>query len=223
MADDFMLEEEEQSNGSPNRRNFLIIVGVLGLILIAALICNFTLLNRGNTSNFAAESTAIAQQNVEIATQNAVAAATWTAEAEIQNSIIATNEAQPEPTDIPEIEPTNTEEPEEEPTPTNTAVVKEEATATPNLSGTSEFDDSNADDDDNEDVDESETPNADDESETPDAVVGGNTTASTATPITSSNNNQDALPDTGINTWGTIVIGLILAGILIGVRRMRQA
>ena len=209
MAEDFMLEEEEESSGSPNRRNFLIIASILGLIFIAAMICNVTLLNQSDNSNFVAESATIVSQNATIAVQNAADEATWTAEA-IQAAIDATNEAQPEETETVELIPTNTGEPKETPTPTNTAVVKVNETATPNLSGTSQFE---------------ATEDGTSQDETPDAIVGDNSSSSpsTATPVPSSDDGEDALPDTGINSWATIIIGLILVAVLIGARRIRQA
>lgn len=223
MADDFMVDEEE-SNGSSNRRSFLAILGLLSLIFIAAMICNFTLLNRNRDTDFAAESTAIALQNIDTMTRNAEAAATWTAEAEIQSSIDATNEAQPQPTEVPDLEPTNTEVVEETPEATNTAIVKSDETATPNLSGTSEFGSGEGDGDgdgDGEDGDgDGDGDGGDEDSSTPDAVIGGDD--GTATPISGNGGDQGALPDTGFNTWGTIVVGLVLAGILIGARRVRQ-
>lgn len=217
MADDFILDEEEETNGSPGRRNFLIIASILGLIFVAAMVCNFTLLSRNQNEDVAAEATARTIQNATIIAQNATTVAGGGAVEEtpdvVQAGIDGTNTAQAQPTDEPEEElvATNTSEPEETPTPTNTAVVKTNETATPNFSGTSEF----------EDADDGEEDGDSDGTETPNASIGASST--TSTPVPSTSTNQDALPETGINTWGTIVIGLLLVGALIGARRFRQA
>lgn len=213
MEDDYIFDEEEQS-GPSNRRGFLVAASVLGLILILALVCSFTLLATRNNSNFAADSTAIAVSNM---TQEAVNMVTYDAATAVALSVAQTNEAQPQPTDTPELEPTNTDVPEEEtPEPTETAVVDEteedEASPTPNLSGTSEFSDATAESEATDEAEESES----------DGVIGSNTSASTPTPLSATSTDNNALPDTGINTWGTILVGLILAGILLGARQFRN-
>ena len=131
-----------------------------------------------------------------IETQNAVIAVT---NAAVTQTIAAMETEAARPTDTPPPPPTNTPRPTNTPLPTNTPVVQqaeEELTATPtaDLLGTSTFPDGTADD----------TP-------TPIAALSGG------------NGGTDALPQTGIETWGALVAAFGLIAALVVARRLRSS
>lgn len=220
MAEDDYIIDDEGGNERPNnRRGFLIAAGFLLGIFILASICSVTLLNmqrRGNGGNQAQIGTATA-----IAATNQVIMITNEA---VTVAIQETNLAQAPASETPEatLPPTSTATEAAATTePTETAVVEAaDDTPTPNLSGTSEFDD-----------DATETPETDDDgetggAETPDSSGSGSgdsSSDSTPTPVAGNDNTQDSLPETGINTWGTILLGLFFLGILLAARRFRSA
>lgn len=133
-----------------------------------------------------------AEQIAAIETQNAIVAVTNEA---VTQTVAAMETGAARPTNTPIPPATNTPVPTNTALPTNTPVIKqaeEEAMTTPTTSGTSIF-------------------------------AGG--TANTPTPISSQSGNGDtgnALPQTGIETWGAFVAAFILIAVLWTARRIRN-
>jgi len=198
--DDFIIEGGDTGS---NRRPFFIAAATLTTIFILASVCSLLFLFSNRTASNP-EATAIAATNaVILITNEAVTAA-----------IDATNIALSQPADVPESEPTvaPTSTATSVPAttaPTKTAVVEQppKDTATPNLSGTSAVEQLAV----TEETEEGAT-NSEDSTPTPIA-------ASTS----SASNDADALPQTGFETWGTLVVGLLLAAVLIAARRLRRS
>lgn len=188
MSDeDFIIEED----GS-NRRSFMIIAGVLATIFVAAAICSGVYLLSGRSSSSNPQATAIAATNAVILITNEA----------VTVAIEMTETAAAMPTNTPEPTETATETPTavpDTPEPTETPVVEVEETATPNLSGTSTF----------EEVEGTETAES--------AI------AATATPIpaATSTAGNDSLPETGFDTWGVLLAGGLLVFVLLVARRLR--
>jgi LPXTG-motif cell wall-anchored protein len=213
--EDFIIENE--TDGS-SRRPFLMIVAVLSTIFILAVACSFIyIFANGSVTNSARDdevATRIAlneTRTMENATVTAAIIASNTAVAQVNASSTALAQATetPEPTEAV----SNTPSPiPDTATPEETAVVVVKETETPNVSGTSAI----------ESADE-------DSSNTSEKTAESNTSTSetneTATPIPATSNNSDnaALPQTGINTWGTLIAGFLLIAILVAARRLRQA
>lgn len=194
--DDFIIEEEGTSS---SRRPFLIAVATLTTIFILASVCSLVFLfsNRSATNP---EATAIAATNAVILITNEAV----TAAIDATNTALANVEAvtATEPASTPTS--TSTAIPDTA-TPTKTVVIKDTPTA--NVSETS--------------VAEGLTNETDSESNT---ETGDNDSTPTPIPAATSNasNNTETLPQTGLETWGTLAVGLLLAGVLIAARRLRQ-
>ncbi|RMG91756.1 MAG: hypothetical protein D6706_17855 [Chloroflexi bacterium] len=131
MEDEFMVEEGESS-----RRPFLIAVGALLTIFILAAVCSAAILLSRQNANRNAQIAAIETENAIIAVTNEAVTLT----------VAAMQTADARPTDTPTPTATLTPSPTFTNTPTSTPVVaqaetlqEEEATPTPNLSGTSVF------------------------------------------------------------------------------------
>ncbi len=193
--DDFILEEESASS---SRRPFLIAAATLFTIFIAAAACSLIFLFQNRTASNP-QATAIAATNaVILITNEAVTAA-----------IDATNVALSLPTDTPEATATQTATATAIPdtaTPTETPVVETaKDTPTPNTSGTSVAEPTG---------DATDSPGND-------GAENG-----TATPIpastTTSPGKDDVLPQTGLETWGILGIGLLFVAILVAARRLRH-
>jgi LPXTG-motif cell wall-anchored protein len=192
--EEYIVDGEEQRSNRP----FLTAVGVLLLIFVLAAGCGaFSLFSQnGNGGDEVAQATVAA-----IETQNAIVAVT---NAAVTQTIIAMETEAARPTDTPTPPPptsTPTPLPSDTPPPTETPVVAEgesvdgagegDAVGTPNLSGTSTFDET--------------------------------TSGSTPTPIPVIGSKDDSLPDTGIEVWSAVLIGLLLVGVLLVTRRLRSA
>ena len=131
-----------------------------------------------------------------IETQNAVVAVTNEA---VTATIAAMQTEAARPTETPSPPPTftPTPQPTATPQPTNTPVIAEETVesgdlATPNLSGTSVFEN----------------------------ATGDNTP--TPIPVTGGSGDNGSLPNTGLDTWGIMLIGLVLVAVLFMARRLRR-
>jgi LPXTG-motif cell wall-anchored protein len=209
MNDDFIeedfLDEEEGASGS--NRPFLIAIGALVTVFVIAGACTLIFFLQGRSSaNQIAEATAIAATNDEIAVTNTAVAV----------FISQTETAQAQPTDTTEPTATSTATSAvSTPTPTNTPVVAEgEAT----IIGAEET----------ETTDELETGTAEAGVTAGAATVEADGT-SVPTPIAAASTidteTSDAeagtLPQTGFDTWGIIVIGLVFIATLVVARRLR--
>lgn len=218
MSDEFIYDEEEGT--PPRRNNFLLAVGVLVLIGVLAMVCSFgVLFSRRSAVN--PQATAIAATNaVRMMTNEAVTVA-----------VEATNLAQLQPTSTPELA---TEEPTEEPTavsdtatPTATSILEAvEETTTPaeeteSVVGTADPPTETEDGNNDNDADNDSSDEADDT----DTNSSGGVNELTPTPISSNAtvDSEDALPNTGFNSWGIILAGLILSGVVIAARRLRTS
>ena len=191
------MEDEQYivqgDNQSPSNRPFFTAVGILLVIFILAGGCAaFSLLSRGSTDQAGLATVAA------IETQNAIVAVTNEA---VTQTIAAMETEAARPTETPSPPPTFTSTPQPTSTtrPTNTPVVADGEgdggdLATPNLSGTSTFDNST----------DGSTP-------TPIPVTAGN------------GGDSGSLPDTGIDTWSAMLIGLALIAVLFMARRLRRA
>lgn len=223
MSDDFIIEEEEQASGN---RPFLIAAGALLTVFILAAACTgILLINRDGGENPAtAEAIAVRE------TENAVILAT---NAAVTETVAAMETEEAQPTETPQPTATNTPEPTETAAPTNTPVVAgegdtaesgvegaddAEAEATANVSGTSVFDEeADAEDGEGSGADGAEGAAGEDGD-------GEDGSESTPTPIPAEGTaEEDALPETGINTWGAIVAAMALIGVLMMARRLRTA
>jgi len=133
--------------------------------------------------------------NDEIAAIETKNAQVMAANAAVTQTIAARATEDARPTDTPVAPPTNTPRPTSTPQPTNTPVVQqaEELTATPDVPGTAT------------------------------AVASGITSGGTPTPISAlGGGGNEALPQTGIETWGALVAAFVLMGILLAARRLRS-
>lgn len=207
IEDDFLEEEESGSN----RRPFLIAVGVLVslFILMGACTTFFLLNNRA------------AQRNDEVAvieTRNAETLAS-NDETRVALRVSSTETAEAMPTDTPEptAAPTDTPAPNT-PTPTSTPVVEDK---NGEIAIESADEDASADEDGDAATDDGDADTSDDDSTTGDKD-GEN---AEATPISALNEtgdgNGDALPQTGLDSWGIIVAAFVFVGLLIFARRLR--
>jgi LPXTG-motif cell wall-anchored protein len=213
MSDDDYIVDEE--SGNSGRRSFLIAASVLGLVFVLATICSVGFLLAGRSASNP-QATAIAATNsVILITNEAVTVA-----------INATNTALAQPTNTPEPTSQTTNTPaavSDTATPTGTSVVEVAAsdTPTPNLSGTSTFDDNE-----NENADDNANENASDNENENDAANDNNAADdSTATPLPNGTigDGNGSLPNTGSSNWLPIAIALVLIGLLVGARRLRNA
>ncbi len=189
------MEEDfivEDGGESPsNRRPFFIAVGALLAILVVSVICSVSVLNARNSGLQADNSQQIAARETE------------NAEIELSNqqvtqTIAAMETEQALPTVTPPPPATNTPAPTNTLRPTNTPVVRPaddaDGPATPELDGGEVSDDGTG----------ANTP-------TPTSPLGG----------TNGGSGDDALPETGISTWGALVAALGLIAIFVGARRLR--
>ncbi len=193
MTEDFIIEEEGESPS--NRRPFLIAVGILLTILVLAVICSATLLiTKGSGADDER-----AAEIASIETQNAVVAVT---NAAVTQTLIAMETEAARPTDTPAAPPTNTPQPTNTLRPTNTPVVQqaEDEEATPGAAAT-----------DAASQDGLNTP-------TPISALDSGSGGGSA-----DSSNGDALPQTGIETWGALVAAFVLIGVFLAARRLRSS
>lgn len=204
MQEDYIEDEFLEEEESSNRRPFLIAVGALVSLFILLGACTaFFLFSNRAANDRADEVAAIETRNAEIEAANIATAvsATETAAAQPTN----TTEPTPVPTDTPE---PNT------PVPTNTPVVEDsedESTIDPEGEDSSEGEESSDEENDagEDGADQGAKPDGD---ATPTAISGAGDIVG---------GNDEALPQTGLDSWGVIIAALGLVGLLIFVRRLR--
>lgn len=209
MQDDY-IEEDFQDGESPSRRPFLVAVGVLVTLFILMGACTaFFIFNNRAAADRAARSAEIAAIETRNAETEAANAATAIAATEMAASI-------PTSTPPPTAAPTETPAPAT-PTPTSTPVVDEGEEAV--LPETAEGDAENG-----ETTEGGEDTAVSDESAT---ITDGTDTATddaAPTPISAlSETGDDALPQTGLDTWGVLVVAFALVGLFVFARRMRTS
>lgn len=203
MQDDYIEEDFLEEGNSSNRRPFLMAVGVLVTLFILMGACTaFFLVSNRAAQDRDVEVAAIETRNAETEASNAATA------------IAATDTAALLPTNTPVSTKAPTETPAPAtPTPTSTPVVDEtideaaviEAANDNSVAGT-------------------ETDVSANENVTGDGtVVDG---AASPTPIsalseTGDGSTGDALPQTGLDTWGVVLAAFVLVGLLIFARRLR--
>lgn len=208
MQDDYIEEDFLEEENSSNRRPFLMAVGVLVTLFILMGACTaFFLINNRAAEDRAEEVAAIETRNAETEASN------------IATSVAATDTAAAIPTDppVPTGTPTGTPAPATEtPTPTNTPVVEdttdEEAVieiedgdgVTENGDGTDAAADETDGSSDGDVADEDATP-----------------TPISALSETGDGSNGDALPQTGLDTWGVVLAAFVLVGLFVFARRLR--
>lgn len=206
IEDDF-LEEENSSS----RRPFLIAVGVLVslFILMGACTAFFLVNNRA------------AQRNEQVAAIETRNAETEASNVATRVSLTETAAAMPTDTPEPTAAPTDTPQPNT-PTPTNTPVIDDKAndnTIGTVDDGTTEVINSNE--------DASNGSDAAGEEDNSNAADGKDDENATPTPISAlsetGDGSGDALPQTGLDSWGVIVAAFVLIGLLIFARRLRAA
>jgi len=214
IEDDF-LDEEEDSGGS-NNRPFLVAVGALVTVFILAAVCTLAFLMAGNRSaGNAAEIAAIETKNAETLAFNAT----------VTRQIAQTETAQAMPTDTPEPPATNTSTPlpaTETPETTNTPVLD-------SIVGEDGEDDSVAEGPDREDAEAG----ADGDDVSEDGATGtidlGDGNGSDGATVDDSDAGsavigdaeEGALPQTGLETWGIAIVGLLLVVVLFAANRLR--
>lgn len=204
MSDDFIVEDQERSAGSP----FLILAGILGAVFFLAVVCiGAVLLTRDgdNSTDPAAEGTRIAvvATNEAIMTQNAFVTQTLIARTMTAAAPTATNTPAPTATNTPPPTATNTPLP----TPTETPVIStddgteiaEGPTPTTSIFGTPIFGTGGT----------GATP-------TPVVVTGG-------TGSTGGTGGSGTLPQTGLPLWGIIGLGAGLIALIGIARRLRAS
>lgn len=194
MNDEFHVDEEE-GGGTTGNRTFNILAGVATAVLLLGLICIAAVLflRPQDTTDEEAVAMRLTENAIIAVTNEAV---TRTLEA------MATEDARPTdtPTNTPEPSPTNTPEPTE--TPVLLPVDEEE---------------------DLDEEDELVTPDslataiAEAEAADDDAVAG------TPVPAVTPGTTVDTLPDTGIDTWGAILLAFLLVGMFMAARRLRSS
>lgn len=195
MEEDYIVQDDSSAAGSSSNRPFLTAVGLLLLVFILAAGCGaFSLFSRGS-----GDQQVVANATVSaIETRNAIVAVTNEA---VTQTIMAMETEAARPTETPTLPPTATEPPPATETP-------EPPTPTPV-------------------VPEGEVVGEDGAEDAPPAE--GTTTFdptddSTPTPIpVLTGNDKGALPDTGIDTWGAMLLGLALVAVLFMARRLRRA
>ncbi len=224
-SDDFLeFDDGQSSEGSSANRPFLLAAGGLVVVLILAVICTFFVYtqNQGNRNE---EVAAIETQNAETNIENTAVAQTVTAMAA---------EAQQVPTDTPAPPATNTPVPTltATPAPTETPVVAQAEEA-----GEGE-EDAEATSGEGGEVDGTEGDGTVAEGEEgaagSDASADGSTDSSTdgSTAATGSGDDrdepalggsgEDALPQTGLETWSAALLALFFVGVLVAARRLRS-
>ncbi len=213
MQDDYIEEDFLEEENSSNRRPFLMAVGVLVTLFILMGVCTaFFLINNRAAEDRAEEVAAIETRNAETEASN------------IATSVAATDTAAAIPTEPPEPTgtPTATSAPATEtPTPTNTPVV-EDTTDEEAVIGAG---DGEADEGEETDAAADETDGTGAEE---DGAAEGDTADEDATPTpisalseTGDGSNGEALPQTGLDTWGVVLAAFVLVGLLLFARRLR--
>ena len=210
MQDDYIEEDFLEEENPSGRRPFLMAVGVLVTLFILMGIC---------TAVFLVNNRAAQERDTEIA-----AIETRNAETEASNAATAiaateTAAAIPPETPVPTEAPTDTPAPvTETPTPTNTAVV-EDVTDEEAIIDTGN----------GENGEDTGTPDAEtDETDVEDNGTDGDEVDEDATPTpisalseTGDGSNGDALPQTGLDTWGVVLVAFVLVGLFVFARRLR--
>ena len=207
MQDDYIEEDFLDDGSSSNRRPFLMAVGVLVTLFILMGACTvFFLVNNRNAQNRAAEVAAIETRNAETLDANAATA------------IAATDTAASIPTDtpVPTTSPTETAAPATS-TPTSTPVVED----TTDEQAVIETGNDNNNDDVETDATANENDSEENTNEGPAADEETSPTPISALSQTGDGSNEEALPQTGLSTWGIVVTALVLVGLLIFARRLR--
>lgn len=205
MEEDYIVQEDNAGSSGGSNRPFLTAVGLLLFVFILAAGCGaFNLLSRGGGT----DQTTVASATIEaIETQNAIVQVTNEA---VTLTIMAMETEAARPTETPTLPPTATQAPpatETPPPPTETPVVPE-GEVVEGETGEGEGDAAG------------ETGEA---GETGTGVTGP-TDDSTPTPIpVVTGNDKGALPDTGIDTWSAMLLGLALVAVLLMARRLRRA
>jgi hypothetical protein len=225
MSSDEFLEFDDDAQtqaGSSGGSPFLILAGVLVTILILASICTVYLLTQRNQDN-GEEIAARQTQNAEIAVTNAAVTQTIAA--------METENAQPA-TETPTPSPVATEIPTETPTIplTDTPVVPQDGDGTPVTGDTGTGDDGTGDDGtgDTGDTGTGDTgtgddgTSGDDGSATGDTGQGGVVTGGESTPAFSGGTDS-TLPQTGLDTWAAVLLGIFFIGLFIAARRLRSS
>ncbi|GJM42942.1 MAG: hypothetical protein DHS20C20_32240 [Ardenticatenaceae bacterium] len=209
MQDDYIEEDFLEEENSSNRRPFLMAVGVLVTLFILMGACTAIFLVSNRTAQDRdAEVAAIETRNAETLDANAATA------------IAATDTAASAPTDtpVPTTSPTETSAPAT-PTPTNTPVV--DNTTDEGATIETENDNDAVDDDAESDgsANENDSENSTDESTT--VNDDASPTPISALSETSDGSNEEALPQTGLDSWGIVLAAFVLVGLLIFARRLR--
>ncbi len=196
MTEDFIIEDEAVE--SPNRRPFLISVGILLTVFVLAAICSITVLSLRNGSTDNAQADRVAT----IEAQNAIVAVTNEA---VTATIAAMETEAARPTNTPAAPPTNTPAPTVTPQPTNTPVVRQADDDATKDAGTAAAD--------------SDAPTDDDT----DTAFNASTPTPISAPVgTNGGGGDDSLPQTGIETWGVVAAALVLVFVLFSARRLRN-
>jgi hypothetical protein len=207
MQDDYIEEDFLEEENSSNRRPFLMAVGVLVTLFILMGACTaFFLVTNRAAQDRDVEVAAIETRNAETEASNAATAIAATDTA----ALLPTN------TPVPTKAPTETPAPATL-TPTSTPVVDD----TIDQEAIIETGNDNSVDGTETDVSANENAN---ENVTGDGtVVDGE---ASPTPIsalseTGDGSNGEALPQTGLDTWGVVLAAFVLVGLLIFARRLR--
>ena len=213
MQEDYIEEDFLEEENSSNRRPFLIAVGVLVSLFILLGACTTFFLFRNRAAERADQVAVIETRNAETEAANAATA------------IAATETAAAKPTETtpPTAAPTETPEPNT-PTPTNTPVV-EEVDEEDALAGVEDGDTTNDNTGESTEDGEDTADSGDGTDTTEDEGDGTKTDDATPTPISAlsetGDGTGDALPQTGLDTWGIVVAAFVLVGLLIFARRLR--
>ncbi len=205
MQDDYIEEDFLEEEESSNRRPFLMAVGVLVTLFILMGICTaIFLVNNRAAQERDEEIAAIETRNAETEASNAATA------------IAATETAAAIPTETPAPTegPTDTPAPvTETPTPTNTAVV-EDVTDEEAIIDAGDGEDDVGDGTGTPDAETDEIDGAEvDEDATPTPI--------SALSETGDGSSDDALPQTGLDTWGVVLVAFVLVGLFVFARRLR--
>lgn len=211
MQDDYIEEDFLEEEESSNRRPFLMAVGVLVTLFILMGICTaFFLINNRAAEERDTEVAAIETRNAETEASNAATAIAAT----------ETAVAIPTETPVPTEAPTDTPAPATL-TPTSTPVVEDTTDEEAVIEieegegdGTGEETDTT---DDETDVTDSEDDSTDAEAADEDATP----TPISALSETGDGSEGDALPQTGLDTWGVVLVAFVLVGLFVFARRLR--
>ncbi|MCP4416599.1 MAG: hypothetical protein GY805_08250 [Chloroflexi bacterium] len=213
MQEDYIEDDFLEEESSSNRRPFLIAVGVLVSLFIIMGACTAFFLVNNRAATRSDEVAVIKTRNAETIASNV----------ETRVSLTETAEAIPTNTVQPTAEATETAKPST-PTPTNTPVVEEEngeealveveSTPEGEDEGDTAVSEDEADVTDGEDGDDDTNGNKDSED-------AGSTSDSALSETDAG--SDDALPQTGLDSWGIVVAAFVFVGLLIFARRLRAA